>query len=373
MTSTWIANYLNGSRLAPSAGYASATIRFTAPMAAGTYEVRLFSNDGSVRLATSGGISVAAPPALSINDVSISEGTAGATTASFTVSLSPANPTQTVTVAYATANGTATSGSDYLSAAGVLTFAPSVTSRTIQVGVIGDAVIEPNETFTVNLSQATNALIGDAQGLGTITNDDLAPPSITAASATVNPGSVITFTIANAPGIGWDWVALHRTTDPDATFVDWLYLSGTRTVPAPGLTTTSIQLTAPAAPGTYHARLFANNTYTKLATSNVVTVAPPSITPAVATVSRGGVITVTIANGPGNGWDWVALHSTTDPDWTFVDWMYMSGTRTNPSLGLTTATIQLTAPATPGTYDVRLFANNTYTKLATSSTIIVTP
>ncbi len=38
--------------------------------------------------------------------------------------------------------------------------------------VEGDTKVEPNETFFVNLSKPTNATIADAQGQGTITNDD---------------------------------------------------------------------------------------------------------------------------------------------------------------------------------------------------------
>ena len=41
------------------------------------------------------------------------------------------------------------------------------------VQVKGDTDVEPNETFKVNLSDATgNATIVDGQGVGTITNDD---------------------------------------------------------------------------------------------------------------------------------------------------------------------------------------------------------
>ncbi len=66
-------------------------------------------------------IQAAAPPppatSLTINDVSVSEGNSGSTTATFTVTRS-GDTTQEVTVAYATADGTATAGSDYQVAAG---------------------------------------------------------------------------------------------------------------------------------------------------------------------------------------------------------------------------------------------------------------
>jgi reprolysin-like metallo-peptidase family M12B/Calx-beta domain-containing protein len=82
-----------------------------------------------------------------------------------------------VTVAYATADGTATAGTDYTAATGTLTFAPGVTSQNVTVSVISDLLDEANETFFVNLSAPTGGTIGDAQGVGTIVDDDGASPS----------------------------------------------------------------------------------------------------------------------------------------------------------------------------------------------------
>ena len=53
-----------------------------------------------------------------------------------------------------------------------MTFAPGSTAQNIPVVVNGDTTVEPSETFVVNLSNATNATIGDAQGQATILNDD---------------------------------------------------------------------------------------------------------------------------------------------------------------------------------------------------------
>jgi probable HAF family extracellular repeat protein len=110
-------------------------------------------------------------PSISINDVSVIEGNTGTKTAVFTVSLSEAS-TETVTLAFATANGSATSGSDYQSASGTVTFEPGQTARTISVVINGDRAGEPNETFAVNLSAATNAVFNDNQGIGTILDDE---------------------------------------------------------------------------------------------------------------------------------------------------------------------------------------------------------
>ena len=112
-------------------------------------------------------------PQLSVSDVSVTEGNSGTTSATFTVTLSPAS-TGTVTVNYATANGTATAGSDYMAASGTLTFSAGQTSKTVAVAVAGDTVIEPNETFYLVLSGASGATLARPQGVGTIVNDDTA-------------------------------------------------------------------------------------------------------------------------------------------------------------------------------------------------------
>ena len=114
-------------------------------------------------------------PSLSINDISVAEGNTDTRDATFTVKLSAASG-RTVTVNYATAEGTAEAGSDYQVTAGSLTFNPGDTSQTVNVLVNGDTVFEPDETFLISLSTPTNASISDAQGVGTITNDDDAPP-----------------------------------------------------------------------------------------------------------------------------------------------------------------------------------------------------
>ncbi len=61
---------------------------------------------------------------------------------------------------------------DYLPSAGELVFPPGVTSLPVTVSVKGDDIVEPTETFAVNLSAPVNAVIGDGQGIGTIFNDD---------------------------------------------------------------------------------------------------------------------------------------------------------------------------------------------------------
>lgn len=112
-----------------------------------------------------------ARPSISIGDASVAEGSGGTTPLSFEVTLS--RPvTWHVSVAYATANGTANAGSDYAAAKGTLAFAPGEVTKTIDVEVNGDTVVEPDETLTIGLSKVVNATLRDGSATGTITNDD---------------------------------------------------------------------------------------------------------------------------------------------------------------------------------------------------------
>jgi hypothetical protein len=120
------------------------------------------------------------PPGVTINDVTVTEGNTGTVNAVFTVTLSAASA-QAVSVNWSTANGTATAGSDYAAGSGTLTIPAGATSGTITVAVTGDTAVEANETFLVNLAAPVNATLTDAQGQGTITNDDAATGGLVAA------------------------------------------------------------------------------------------------------------------------------------------------------------------------------------------------
>ena len=79
-----------------------------------------------------------------------------------------------VTVQYATAPGTATAGSDYTTTSGVLIWADGdAASKTFDVPIINDGVIESPEQFTVSLSNATGATLGGpVLALVSIVDDD---------------------------------------------------------------------------------------------------------------------------------------------------------------------------------------------------------
>ena len=109
-------------------------------------------------------------PVLSVADSSAREGTSDRSKLAFEVRLSSVSQ-RTVTVAYATGDGSA-GGSDYKSKSGTVTFKPGKTSQRVSVVLKPDSVAEADETFTLTLSNATNATIGDGSATGTIVNDD---------------------------------------------------------------------------------------------------------------------------------------------------------------------------------------------------------
>ncbi|MDB0047356.1 hypothetical protein N9F21_01900 [Porticoccaceae bacterium] len=128
-------------------------------------------------------------PAFSINNVSTTE----SGTLTFTISKTGLTAFSH-NITYVSANGTASSG-DYTAVNNVYTFTAGQTSRTFTVATTQDTVYESNETVLVNLSAATSgATISDAQGVGTINNDD-AGPSFTINNVSATEGSNLTFTI----------------------------------------------------------------------------------------------------------------------------------------------------------------------------------
>jgi len=78
-----------------------------------------------------------------------------------------------ITVDYVVVDGTATLAElDFVANAGTLTFDPGVTSLPVTVTVLPDLLQEDNETFTIELMNATQAVIADGIGDGVIINED---------------------------------------------------------------------------------------------------------------------------------------------------------------------------------------------------------
>ena len=112
-----------------------------------------------------------AAPTVSIADYT---GAENAGPARFTISLSGPSA-RSVSVNINASDGTAVGGSDFNPlSGGFVSFTPGDTEETLEIPVVDDTTVELDETFTVALSSPTNAVLGDDQATGTITNDDSA-------------------------------------------------------------------------------------------------------------------------------------------------------------------------------------------------------
>ena len=186
-------------------------------------------------------------PDVSIDDQSITEGNAGTSTLTFNVTLSHAS-SDTVSVDYTTTGGSATTAdADYVAASGTVTFNPGQTTKTVDVTVNGDLTHESDETFTVDLSNASNAGVADASGQGTITNDDQVPDiSIDDQSVTEGDAgtSTLTFNVTLSNPSDQTVAVDYTTTDGTATTADGDYDATANSVTFdPGQTTKTVDVT----------------------------------------------------------------------------------------------------------------------------------
>jgi hypothetical protein len=155
---------------------------------------------------------VSAPPTFSIDSVTHNEGNSGTTEFVFTVTKT-GNTALNTSVDFATGNGSGTvADNDYQATSGTLTFSAAETAKTITVLANGDRIVEPNETFMVHLANAVGASITNADGTGTIVNDDHAPVADNAGSST-NQNTVATITLSATDADG-DILTFSMVDDP---------------------------------------------------------------------------------------------------------------------------------------------------------------
>ncbi|MDE0038158.1 MAG: fibronectin type III domain-containing protein, partial [Gammaproteobacteria bacterium] len=170
-----------------------------------------------------------ATPTLSIANNSGSESSGELT---FRVTLSDASALP-ISVDWATGEastpddpyGMAMAGEDYEAASGMLEFSPGETEKMVSVTITDDPRDERHEVFAVTLTNPANANLDDAQGIGTIQDDD-DPPILAIAdmSAGESDGS-ITFTVSltDADGMAQDSglpISVNWTTSDTSMLAD---------------------------------------------------------------------------------------------------------------------------------------------------------
>jgi 5-hydroxyisourate hydrolase-like protein (transthyretin family) len=322
-----------------ASGSGSLTIPATVPM--GTYELRLYANDGFQRLAVSNlvtvqpTVTVSPTPVAAGGTVTITWAGISAPTPKDWFTLNPLNNNDHAWLAYVYGDGRSSDS---------LTFTlPS----SLPAGLY-DMRLYSNDSWTrLSLS---NIITVTAPG-----------PTLSAGPVGVASGTSVTVSWSGipAPSVN-NWIGLYAVGAPNANFLKQVFTNGQ----AAG----STSFTAPSLPaGAYELRLFADSSFTRLAVSNGITaLAGAAVQASPTTVAKGSTITIAwqgIANPA--ALDFVTLNQQGAADQTYI--------ATAVTGGVASGTLTLTMPAgaASGNYDIRLFSNNTWTRLGASNVIVV--
>ncbi|HSL24530.1 MAG TPA: S8 family serine peptidase [Vicinamibacterales bacterium] len=308
------------------------------PTTAGTYEFRLFAS--GTRVATSAPVTV--DPALEPDPPVL------------TVSTSTAAPGGSVTVTLV--NGFGGSG-DWLALAAVA--APNTSY--LQYTYVGTGVI--TRTWTVTMPSAPGAYEFRLFTAHSYTRVATSPPVHI-------PAGVPVLTGVSPAGIGTGAGAFtltaHGNGFSSASVVLWNGAARSTTFVSATQLQASIAAADVAASGTAQIAVMTPPPGGGTSASVPFTIAPAVLTVSTTSVTSGSPLTVTLANGFGGSKDWLALARTGSPDTSYVQYTYVGA-------GVTSRTWTVNAPQTAGTYEFRLFRNNTYARAATSPPVTVIP
>jgi hypothetical protein len=353
----WIGLYQPGAANSPSiawrytTGTASGEVPFTIPstVAPGTYELRLFANNGYTLLAVSEPLTVteSAAASLSVSPSTITSG--GTATASWSEIASPTakdwiglyqpGSSDKAYLAWRFTTGTATGDVPF-------TIPTSVAAGAYELRLFA------NNGYT--RLAVSNALTVTAPPQASLS---VSPTTITAGGMVTATWSGIAFPTAK------DWIGLYQPGAANSPSITWRYTTGAASGDVPFTIPSSV------AAGTYELRLFANDGYTLLAVSSAFTVtapAPVTLTVSPTTIAAGGTVTAA----------WSGIAKPTAKDWIGL---YKPGAGNRPSIawryttGAASGDVPFTIPSSvaAGTYELRLFANDGYTLLAVSQALVV--
>ena len=320
------------------AGVTTRTWTVTMPATVGSYEFRLYLNNGYTVAARSPAVAVAninATPAITgLSPASVAAGSGG-----FTL---------TVTGTGFAAGATATVGG-----VGRAVTVVSATQLTIgvQAGDVG-SVGSVNVVVTNPGPCVSGGCVSNTAGLG-VTAAPAAPVLTGLSPASVGAGGpAFTLTATGQNFAGNSVVQVNGSAR--AT----VYVSGTQL-------TAQVLASDIAVGGTLSVTVFTPAPGGGTSGVQGLTVVGPSL--AVSPDSTLGLqpVTVTLSNSPGNSTDWLALAVAGSPDTSYQQWTYVGA-------GVTTRTWAPTMPNAGGNYEFRLYLNNGYTVAARSPQVLVT-
>jgi hypothetical protein len=181
---------------------------------------------------------------ISIADAALIEGDAGQQTMSFKVTWTGAKGAGgPVSVSYATADGTATAGSDYTAKSGSVSLPAGCRCGTIGVPILGDAISEGTESFSVDLSSPVNAVIGDGHAVGTVFDNEGDPTFVVLDASANEAAGTMSFDVWLTKTSSGTQTVDYATADDTATAgSDYTATSGSLSFPA-GTTSKSVAVT----------------------------------------------------------------------------------------------------------------------------------
>ncbi|MSU61485.1 MAG: hypothetical protein EXS31_03665 [Pedosphaera sp.] len=183
-------------------------------------------------------------------------------------------------------------------------------------------------------------------------------PLVSAHRTSYLPNEPITVTFKDGPGNLRDWVGLYNEGAPGGTFLVWQYLDGSQTGKAPLVAGSTTFTKGLPKPGVYELRFYENDLYVLLAESIVVVTNSPRLLLPKADFVPGEAISITFTNGPGNTKDWVGLFVTGESNSAPLAHFYLDGTTFGISVK-TSGTVAFNTPVKSGSYEARLFADDT--------------
>jgi hypothetical protein len=235
-------------------GVTTRTWTVAMPSTAGSYEFRLFADNGYTLLATSPTVTVAGggggggggPAQLLVSSTTAT----GGSMVTVTLNDGPGGSTDWIALAATTAANTSYIQYTYVGS--------GVTNRTWTVAM-------PFTAGTYEFRLFLNNGYTRAATSPTVTVTEAPAPVLSVSTTTAAPGTPVTVTLTNGRGGSSDWIALARTGTGNTSYVQYVYVGA-------GKTTFTWTVAAPAAAGAYEFRLFLNNGYTRAATSPAFTV-----------------------------------------------------------------------------------------------------
>lgn len=158
----------------------------------------------------------------------------------------------------------------------------TTTPNTTRDGALGSCELNhiSNPTKSIRCTWGSETIYDEGPQVGELR------PSLSTSKTNYVQREQISVSFNNASGTVSDWIGIYRAGDPDDTrhFVDWLYLNGSRTKPSNAVQSGTVPFVwhrsdnsyGALEPGTYEARLYANNGYRRLETAPFNIVADPS-------------------------------------------------------------------------------------------------